>query len=46
MRIVTLVLIGMMLFGCVQKEPLDFELGREVAPPYGCIEYRHRGGKC
>ncbi len=26
--------------------PPEFKLGKPVAPPAGCIEYRKRGGKC
>ena len=34
-----------LLAGCASA-PTPFVTGKEVAPPYGCIELRARGGEC
>lgn len=39
--------LALVLVGCASsKPPTPFETGAETAPPYGCIEYRKRGGEC
>jgi hypothetical protein len=44
-RAASVCLILMVLAGC-SAQPVPFKTGEEVQPPYGCIEYRQRGGKC
>lgn len=40
------VALAVLLSGCVQEPPTPFKTGAEVIPPYGCVEYRKRGGEC
>lgn len=47
MKLVSLLVLLVLLAGCSTEDKQDgFELGEEVVPPFGCIEYRKRGGKC
>ncbi len=35
----------LLVAGCA-GQPTPFQTGVETPPPWGCIEYRKRGGKC
>lgn len=35
-----------LLTSCSLSDPKTFSTGEEVDPPYGCIEFRKRGGEC
>lgn len=45
--VIAVLLTSLLLVACAPVEPpSDFETGEETTPPYGCIEYRTRGGDC
>lgn len=35
----------LLLAGCA-SQPTPFQTGQEIAPPFGCIDLRARGGRC
>jgi len=35
-----------LLLSACAAPPTPFQVGAEVPPPAGCIEYRTRGGRC
>ena len=41
-----LFLVVLMLITACSSSPTPFVLGEEVVPPYGCLEYKLRGGEC
>ncbi|WP_296059620.1 hypothetical protein [uncultured Amphritea sp.] len=46
MRKLTTALAVLLLTACTTTPPNPIPLGAEVAPPYGCVELRRRGGDC
>ena len=45
--LLAVVMVLLLLIGaCSVPAPTPVEIGEETAPPYGCIEYRARGGEC
>jgi hypothetical protein len=38
--------VVVLLTACSTTPPTPLQPGAETTPPYGCIEYRKRGGRC
>lgn len=44
-RLLLCSLIALLLTACAAP-PTPLKTGAETLPPYGCVEYRKRGGRC